>query len=73
VLTRDLGGEMVELEGESITDAILRFAREHQATSIVMGQSVRGRLDEILRGSIITRIMREARHLDVLVVADADT
>ncbi|MHB9131455.1 MAG: universal stress protein [Armatimonadota bacterium] len=72
-LTRNLGGEMVELEGESIPGALVRFAREHQATSIVMGQSVRSRLEEILRGSIITRIMRETKHLDVLVVADTDT
>jgi len=71
-LTRNLGGEMVELDSESVPDAIVRFAREHQATSIVMGQSVRSRLEEIIRGSVITRIMRETRHLDVLVVADAD-
>ncbi len=72
-LTRNLGGDMVELDCESIPDAIIRFAREQQATSIIMGQSVRSRLEEILRGSIITRIMRETNHLDVLIVADAET
>ena len=72
-LTRNLGGEMVELEGESVSGAIVRFAREHQATSIVMGQSANSRLEEVLRGSIITRVMRESRQLDVLVVADQDT
>ncbi len=72
-LTRNLGGEMVELEGESVADAIVRFAREHQATYLVMGQSVRSRLEEILRGSVITRIMRHAGQLDVLIVSDSDT
>lgn len=71
-LTRNLGGEKVELEGESVSDAIVRFATEHQATTIVMGQSIRSRLEEIIRGNIVTHIMRDAHHIDVLVVAGAD-
>lgn len=71
-LTRNLGGEIVELEGESTAEAIIRFAAEHQATTIVMGQSIRSRMEEILRGNIITRIMREAKNLDVLVVAGTE-
>ena len=43
-LTRNLGGEMIELEGEAIADTIIRFAAEQQATTIVMGQSIRSRL-----------------------------
>ena len=50
---------------------ILEFAREHRATFIVMGQSKRSRLDEVLRGSsLIAKIMRTTEHIDVLVVAD---
>jgi len=71
-LTRNLGGEMVELEGESVSDAIIRFAAEQQATTIVMGQSIRTRLEEILRGNIIARIMRQAKNVDVLVVAGTE-
>jgi len=71
-LTRNLGGEMVELEGESIAEAIIRFAAQQQATTLVMGQSTRSRLEEIMRGNLITRIMREAKNVDVLVVAGAD-
>ena len=67
-LTRNLGGETIELEGESVADAITRFAREQQATSLVMGQSVHSRLEEIFRGSIITRIMRLLDNVDVVVV-----
>ena len=69
-LTRNLGGETVELEGEAIAETIVRFALEHQVTFLVMGQSVRSRLEEIIRGSVITRIMREAKGIDVLAVAD---
>ncbi|MEI6521295.1 MAG: universal stress protein [bacterium] len=69
-LTRNLGGEMIELEGELIAKAIVRFAREHQVTYIVIGQSIQSRLEEIVRGNIITRIMRETNNIDVLVVAE---
>ena len=72
-LTRNLGGEMVELEGESTSEAIVRFAKEQQATSIVLGQSGRSRMEEIIQGSLITRIMRAAKHLDLLIVAETDT
>ena len=51
-------------------DEILRFARDKRATFIVMGQSRRSRVDEIVRGSLIARIIREIDHVDVLVVAD---
>jgi two-component system sensor histidine kinase KdpD len=71
-LTRNLGGEMVELEGESIADAVVRFAVEHQVTTIVMGQSIRSRLEEMIKGNLISRVMREAKHVDVLVVSETD-
>ena len=69
-LARELGGEAVEIEGDSVGDEVLRFARHHRATFIVLGQSRRSRIDEIVRGSRIAHIMREIDHADVLVVAD---
>ena len=69
-LARELGGEAVETEGDSVGEEVLRFARDHRATFIVLGQSRRSRIDEIVRGSRIAHIMREIDHADVLVVAD---
>jgi two-component system sensor histidine kinase KdpD len=69
-LARELGGEAEELTADSVGDEILRFARELRATFIVMGQSRRSRVDEIVRGSLIARVIREIDHVDVLVVAD---
>ncbi|HEY5387510.1 MAG TPA: universal stress protein [Thermoleophilia bacterium] len=69
-LTRSLGGEVVEVDGDSVAHEILRFAREKRATFIVMGQSKRSRMDEIVRGSLVTRIMRESDYVDLLIVAD---
>ncbi len=69
-LALELGGEAVEVEGDSVGDEILRFARDHRATFIVLGQSRRSRIDEIVRGSQIARVIREIDHADVLVIAD---
>jgi len=36
-----------------------------------MGQSARSRLEEVIRGSIINRIMRDTKNIDIVVVADS--
>jgi two-component system sensor histidine kinase KdpD len=69
-LTRHLGGQVVELQGESVAEEIVKHVGEAGTTFIVMGQSARGRLEEIIRGSIINRIMRQTRNIDIVVVAD---
>ena len=71
-LAGELGGEVVELAGESAADELIEFANANQATYIVMGQSARSRVDEVLRGSIINRIMRETKSIDILIVADPE-
>lgn len=70
-LTRNLGGDFVELEGESPAEEIVRFAEGSDTTIIVMGQSARSRLQEVVRGSTINRIMRETQNIDIVVVADS--
>jgi two-component system, OmpR family, sensor histidine kinase KdpD len=69
-LTEELGGNFIEVGSDDSATGIIEFARARQVTFIVMGQSVRGRLDEILHGSIVNRIMRETRNIDVLIVPD---
>jgi two-component system sensor histidine kinase KdpD len=68
-LTDELGGNFIEVGSDDTASGIIEFSRARQITLIVLGQSVRGRLDEILRGSIINRIMRETRNTDVVIVA----
>jgi two-component system sensor histidine kinase KdpD len=72
-LTEELGGDVVELVGADSAKELIAFASQHQITFIVMGQSARSRLDEAVRGSIVNRIMRETRNIDIVVVADSET
>jgi two-component system sensor histidine kinase KdpD len=69
---RNLGGHAYELAGDDIATEIVDFAVAHRATFIVLGQSVRSRVEEVLRGSIVTRIMRETRGIDVVIVSDRE-
>jgi two-component system sensor histidine kinase KdpD len=71
-LTEQLQGHFIEVSGEDVATEVIEFARSHQITFILMGQSARGRVDEILRGSIVNRIMRETRNIDVMIVAESD-
>lgn len=72
LLTLDLGGEYVETEGGDPAAEIIDFAVRNQVTYVVMGQSARSRMDEVLRGSIVNRIMRDTRNVDIVVVADPE-
>ncbi len=53
-----------------MVEEVLRFAQEHRVTYILLGQSRRSRMSEIMRGSRIAHLIREVDHIDVLVVAD---
>lgn len=70
-LTEELQGEFIEVSADDAAGGIIEFARTRQITYIVVGQSVRSRAEEIVRGSILTRIMRETRNIDMVVVADS--
>jgi two-component system sensor histidine kinase KdpD len=61
---------VVTLQGRDIAAELIRYAREHGTTQIVLGHSDRSRWQEFVKGSIINRITRELRSADVLIVAD---
>ncbi|MGE3269463.1 MAG: universal stress protein, partial [Chloroflexota bacterium] len=73
-LADDLGIEVHELRGAAsrlaIGDALVQFAREHQVTQLVLGQSARNRFQILLRGSVINHVLRHAENVDLYIVAD---
>lgn len=68
-LAHELGGQFIVVGDDDVANGIIDFARSHQISFIVMGQSTRSRFEEIMRGSIVNRIMRETRNIDVVIVA----
>ncbi|RNB81365.1 histidine kinase [Brevibacillus nitrificans] len=54
----------------NVANELVAYATENNVTRIVMGQSKRTRWEEIWNGSIIHRILRKTRNVDILIVAD---
>jgi two-component system sensor histidine kinase KdpD len=71
-IARDLGARTHEVSGDDVASEIVDFVVAHRATFIVLGQSVRSRFEEITRGSIVTRLMRETQGMDVVIVSDRE-
>jgi len=73
-LADDVGGEWREISGDDTARALMDFAVEHQITQIVLGASRRGRLEELARGSIVSKVIRlsSTNNVDVHVIARRD-
>jgi two-component system sensor histidine kinase KdpD len=67
-LAKELGAEVVRLDGADVAEALARFARERRITHAVFGRTRRSAWHERLRGSVLDRFMRLAPRVDVLVV-----
>lgn len=73
-LAQQLGAEVVTLSGDNATDELLRFAREHNVSKVVVGKPRTHRLRDRLRTSPVDEIVRKGGDLEVYVTAgDPDT
>ncbi|RAP74617.1 histidine kinase [Paenibacillus montanisoli] len=72
-LTARLGGtfEVERVSSHSaVPDALLAKANALKSTQIILGQSGRGFWSKLRNKPVVDTILREGRHMDVLVVAD---
>ncbi len=67
----DVRGTWHEMMSDDTARAFVECARAHQITQIVLGSSRRSRLEELARGSVVTRVLRfaAAQGFDVHVIA----
>ena len=73
VFAEDLGAEVIRTKGHDIARTIVEIVKERHVTQIVLGQPARSRWEEILRGSIINRLLRLDVGVDIhLVPQDRD-
>lgn len=69
-LCNKLDAEFKIEKSKNTAVSIIKFATDYGITQIVIGESARTRLHEIIKGSIVRKIMRKTKYVDVLVVAD---
>jgi len=68
LLAEELGARTVTLTGTSAAEEIIRYARAQNVTKILVGTSHHPRWQEILRGSVVDRIIRASGEVDVYVI-----
>ena len=72
-LTNRLGGNFELYSAANhrlVVTEIMKQLEDKKATQVIIGHSARSRWQEIKKGSVVARMLRNARHLDILVVAD---
>ena len=69
-LAKELGAEVVRLEGTDIVGSLADFARSKGITHAVFGRTGQTRLQERIRGSILAEFMRAVPEVDVVVVGE---
>ncbi len=70
-LLEEMGGTYHETAGNDIAAALVEFARAENATQLVLGASQRSRWAELIRGSVINRVVRLSGHIDVHVISQS--
>ena len=68
LLAEDLGAEVIRTSSSDIARTLVKIAHEHQVTQLVLGQPARSHWEELLRGSIINRLLRMSTDIDIHLV-----
>lgn len=75
-LAEDLGARSYILSAgssmEAVTQTIIDFAHKNNITKIVTGKPLRPRWQEILRGSLVDKLIHKSGDIDVYVVTSSD-
>jgi len=69
-LVAELGGVVHDVVGQDPAEALIAFARSERATQLVLGATRRSRLQELIHGSFVARVVRMAGDIDVHVIHD---
>ena len=59
---------MIRTSSRDIAKTLVEIAHERQVTQLVLGQPARSHWEELLRGSIINRLLRMSTEIDIHLV-----
>ncbi|HET8912999.1 MAG TPA: universal stress protein [Ktedonobacteraceae bacterium] len=68
MFAEDLGAEVIRRDGADIASGLLEAAQENRATQLVLGQPMRTRLEELIYGSVVNRLLRLHTNLQIHLV-----
>ncbi len=67
-LARQLGAEAVTLTGKSISGELARYAQEKHITQVIIGHATRTKLQTMIRGSTVTKLLKRAKTVEIHVI-----
>lgn len=67
-LAKQLGAEYVTLTGKSVSGELTKFAKERHITQIIIGHSTRTKLETILRGSTVSKLLKKSKNIEIHVI-----
>ena len=65
-----LGAHFLEEEGDNLVDTVRRVVGERGSTYVLVGTPDESRRREILRGSLVSALVRELPGVDIRVIAN---
>ncbi len=68
IFAEDLGAEVIRTKSHDIARTLVEIVKERHVTQIVLGQPARSRWEEIMRGSMINRLVRLNIGIDIHLV-----
>ena len=68
-LAERLGAQTLTIPGQRIAEDVLAYAREHNATQVIIGKSSRSRWFEMLHGSVVHELLRRSGDISVHVIS----
>ena len=68
-LAESIGGKTATLTGTQVADEVIEYAKKHNVTKIVMGRPIRPRWQELLKGAVVDKVIRQSGPIDVYVVS----
>ena len=70
-LAESLGAKTISLPGNSVVEVVIEYARTHNVTKIIAGKPLRPRWQELVKGSLVDRLIRESGSIDVFVISSS--
>ncbi len=67
-LAEELGAKTAALSGHDIAEAVVRYARRHNVTKILIGKPLKKSLSDRLRGTVVDRLIALSAEIDVYVI-----
>jgi two-component system sensor histidine kinase KdpD len=67
-LAKQLGADMVYLNGHSVSETLATYANQKHITQIVMGQSSRTKVETFFRGSTINKLIKMVRNVEIHLI-----